>query len=173
MFRGSRRPVPLAISAARSISIFSTATFHWIQDHERLFAELQRCLATPEAALEAQCGGGPNLAAHPRARRRARAGTARFRSQFVGWQEPWHFASPDETEHRLRRVGFRAAHCWLEHAPTTFPDADRFRDFVETVVLRPYLARALGARICARDISTRWSPPRPMTIRRSLSTTGD
>ena len=119
--------------------IFSTATFHWIRDHERLFAELHCALRAP-SRLEAQCGGGPNLAAlHARADALARE--PQFRSQFAGWQEPWNFAMPDETEYRLCKAGFRDARCWLEHEPTTFPDADRYRDFVQTVVLRPYLAK--------------------------------
>jgi trans-aconitate 2-methyltransferase len=119
--------------------IFSTATFHWIRDHERLFAELHGALRA-RGRLEAQCGGGANLAAlHARAD--ALAAEPQFRSQFVGWQEPWNFATPDETEYRLHKAGFRAARCWLEHAPTTFPNADRYRDFVQTVVLRPYLAK--------------------------------
>jgi len=119
--------------------IFSTATFHWIQDHARLFAELHGALR-PRGRLEAQCGGGPNLAVlHARAD--AIAAGPQFRSQFAGWQEPWNFATPAETESRLRTAGFHAARCWLEHAPTTFPSADRYREFAQTVVLRPYLAR--------------------------------
>jgi trans-aconitate 2-methyltransferase len=119
--------------------IFSTATFHWIQDHERLFAELRGALRA-RGRLEAQCGGGPNLGAlHARAD--ALAAEPQFKSQFAGWQEPWNFATPDETELRLRKAGFRDARCWLEYAPTTFPDADRYRDFLQTVVLRPYLAK--------------------------------
>src|SRR4051794_7663882 len=41
--------------------IFSTATFHWIPDHERLFRNLFSLLQ-PNGCLAAQCGGGPNLA---------------------------------------------------------------------------------------------------------------
>jgi trans-aconitate 2-methyltransferase len=119
--------------------IFSTATFHWIQDHERLFAELHGALRA-RGRLEAQCGGGPNLAAlHARAD--ALAIEPEFSSHFAGWQEPWNLATPDETEYRLRKAGFRAARCWLEHAPTTFGNAERYRDFIQTVVLRPYLAK--------------------------------
>jgi trans-aconitate 2-methyltransferase len=118
--------------------IFSTATFHWIQDHDRLFAELNAALRDG-GRLEAQCGGGPNLAViHARAD--ALAGEAAFRASFAAWREPWHFAAPIETERRLRSAGFRTVHCWLEQAPTTFPDADSYRSFVEAVVLRPYLA---------------------------------
>src|SRR5215204_5159141 len=41
--------------------IFSTATFHWIRDHDRLFRSLYTALKNP-GRLIAQCGGGPNLA---------------------------------------------------------------------------------------------------------------
>ena len=118
--------------------VFSTATFHWIRDHERLFAELRAALRRG-GRLEAQCGGGPNLAAiHARAD--ALAATEPFRAHFTRWEEPWLFASPEETTRRLEQAGFKA-NCWIEHAPTRFPDAERFRAFVESVVMRPYLAR--------------------------------
>ena len=119
--------------------IFSTATFHWIRDYDRLFAELRAALGTG-GRLEAQCGGGPNLAAiHARAD--AVAATEPFRAHFATWEEPWLFATPEETTRRLARAGFTAIDCWLEHAPTTFPDAERFGAFIESVVMRPYLAR--------------------------------
>ena len=132
--------------------IFSTATFHWIRDHERLFAELRGALREP-GRLEAQCGGGPNLA-KLHARADALAAQPLFCAQFGGWQEPWHFATPDAMEPLLRRVGFRHARCWLEHAPTTFPDADSYRDFVQTVVLRPYLATLSDQGLRARFLET-------------------
>ena len=119
--------------------IFSTATFHWIRDHDRLFAALRAALRSG-GRLEAQCGGGPNLAAiHARAD--ALAGTEPFRAHFATWEEPWLFASPEETASRLDRAGFTAIDCWLEHAPTSFPDGNRFGAFIESVVMRPYLAR--------------------------------
>jgi trans-aconitate 2-methyltransferase len=119
--------------------VFSTATFHWIRDHEGLFAELRQVLRRG-GRLEAQCGGGANLAmVHARAK--ALASEPRFHSFFSGWQEPWHFALPEDTEARLLRAGFRTANCSLEHAPTPFPDHERYRAFLETVVMRPFLSR--------------------------------
>ncbi|HEY2852587.1 MAG TPA: methyltransferase domain-containing protein [Gemmatimonadaceae bacterium] len=117
--------------------IFSTATFHWIRDHDRLFLELRAALRSG-GRLEAQCGGGPNLATI-----HARADTLKqeepFRRHFEHWQAPWLFASPAETEGRLRRAGFASARCWLEQTPTPFADAAHFRAFVESVVMRPYI----------------------------------
>lgn len=119
--------------------IFSTATFHWIRDHDRLFAELHAALGAG-GRLEAQCGGGPNLATiHARAD--ALAATEPFGAHFAAWEEPWLFASPEETAQRLERAGFTAIDCWLEHAPTPFADGERFGAFIESVVMRPYLAR--------------------------------
>ena len=119
--------------------IFSTATFHWIRDHDQLFGELRSALSA-RGRLEAQCGGGPNLATiHTRAD--ALAATEPFRAYFTEWEEPWLFASPGETTARLERAGFRTIDCWLERAPTSFPDGERFGAFIESVVMRPYLAR--------------------------------
>jgi len=119
--------------------IFSTATFHWIRDHDRLFTALRAALRS-RGRLEAQCGGGPNLATiHGRAD--ALAATEPFRRHFAAWEEPWLFASPEETTSRLEQAGFAAIDCWLEHAPTTFPDGEQFGAFIESVVMRPYLAR--------------------------------
>jgi trans-aconitate 2-methyltransferase len=120
-------------------AVFSTATFHWIRDHDRLFAELRTVLRA-RGRLEAQCGGGPNLATiHARAD--ALATSPEYQAHFDGWQEPWLFATPDDTASRLRSAGFVTVRCWLEAAPTSFRDAQRYRAFLESVVMRPYLAR--------------------------------
>ena len=120
-------------------AVFSTATFHWILDHDRLFAELRRVLR-PRGRVEAQCGGGPNLAS-VHARANALANRPERRRFFEDWHEPWLFASAADTEERLRRAGFGFVRCWLERAPTAFSTADRYRAFLESVVMRPYLAR--------------------------------
>ena len=52
-----REPIPVEPVDA----VLSTATFHWITDHERLFANLAAVMR-PGAPLVAQCGGAGNLA---------------------------------------------------------------------------------------------------------------
>ncbi|HSL24076.1 MAG TPA: methyltransferase domain-containing protein [Vicinamibacterales bacterium] len=120
--------------------VFSTATFHWVLDHEALFRSLFAALR-PGGRLHAQCGGGPNLA-----RLRGRAAdlirTPVFAPHFAsGWREPWHYAEPDATKRQLREAGFTAVTAWLEPAPVTFPGAEEFRMFAEAVCLHPYLGR--------------------------------
>src|SRR6185503_1458567 len=91
--------------------VFSTATFHWVPDHERLFTELRTVLIA-RGVLEAQCGGGPNLA-RVHARAKAVTSAARYRPYYEGWRDPWLFASAEETEERLRLAGFAEVRCWL------------------------------------------------------------
>src|SRR5262249_15300476 len=71
--RGYLRPssdsgIQVAIADAAALpvdewadAIFSTATFHWVLDHPRLFASLFHALK-PGGRLVAQCGGAANLA---------------------------------------------------------------------------------------------------------------
>ena len=119
-------------------AIFSTATFHWILDHDRLFRALATVLV-PGGRLEAQCGGGPNLA---RLRARvARLIDERYARYFADWHEPWLFADPSESAAQLENAGFVDVKTSLEPAPTHFDSAGDFRLFLERVVLWPHLTR--------------------------------
>jgi trans-aconitate 2-methyltransferase len=120
-------------------AVFSTATFHWILDHDRLFRALAGALV-PDGRLEAQCGGGPNLA-RLRARVARLTETAPYADHFEGWREPWLFSDPRETAEQLARAGFVDIQASLEPAPTRFDSAAAYRRFLENVVLWPHLDR--------------------------------
>jgi trans-aconitate 2-methyltransferase len=92
--------------------VFSNAVFHWIHDHETLFRRLRDTLK-PGGVLAAQCGGEGNVANWVAAVKAAR-GKEPFAPYVAGGEEPWNYASPDETAARLERVGFEDVHCWLE-----------------------------------------------------------
>lgn len=112
--------------------VVSTATLHWVPDHDRLWARLAEALA-PDGVLEIQCGEG-NLDGV----RKVIDEVARDRApQLVGWS-PWVFASPRATERRLRTAGFTAIRCWLQERPT-YPDD--VAAFVPTSILAAHLAR--------------------------------
>jgi trans-aconitate 2-methyltransferase len=116
--------------------IFSTATFHWVPDHDRLFSRLQAALR-PGGHLVAQCGGEGNVARHAR-----NIITVATRPEFIEHFEEmdmmWNFAPPDETEERLRRAGFEHVKCWLEDKPV---QPEHPYDFTTTVTMGPHLAR--------------------------------
>lgn len=118
---------------------FSTAVFHWIKDHERLFAVLLRVLK-PGGFLVAQCGGGPNLK-KVRDRAQQLIETERFRTYFEGWQRVWEYPGPELTAERLRRAGFADVSTSLEAAPVSFSTAEQYRDFLKAVIIHPYLER--------------------------------
>jgi len=116
--------------------VFSTATFHWVLDHERLFARIRAALRTG-GRLVAQCGGEGNVAGHAEAI--ATVSTRpEFADHFAGAAGMWNFAGPEETESRLRAAGFADARCWLEPKPVQPPDP---LAFISTVTLGPLLAQ--------------------------------
>ncbi len=118
--------------------VFSTATFHWIHDHAQLFRHLSG-LVKPGGFLHAQCGGGSNVARlHQRAA--ALMQTDPFAPHFSSWTEPWEFADAETTAERLRAAGWADINTELEPAPVVFDGPTEFAEFIETVVLRPYLA---------------------------------
>ena len=116
--------------------IFSTATFHWLPDHDRLFARLHAALA-PGGRLTAQCGGAGNVAEHARNILTV-ATRPEFIEHFQDMSVMWNFATPEETEERLRRAGFEGVRCWLEDKPVQPEDP---YNFTTTVTMGPHLAR--------------------------------
>jgi trans-aconitate 2-methyltransferase len=115
-------------------AVLSTATFHWIADHERLFARLHSALR-PGGQLVAQCGGEGNING---LRARAGAVVARepYRRHFRDWRAPWHYAAPQPTRARLLAAGFASAACWLAPAPR---EPEHAREFLQTIVLGPHV----------------------------------
>jgi trans-aconitate 2-methyltransferase len=117
-------------------AILSTATFHWIKDHDRLFARLHAALK-PGGRLVAQCGGEGNVARHAQAMVAA-ASQPEFGQHFGAANALWNFAGPEETESRLRAAGFSDVRCWLEPKPVQPSDP---LAFTSTVTLGPLLAQ--------------------------------
>src|SRR3954452_443483 len=97
--------------------VFSCAVFHWITDHERLFARLHAALK-PGGRLVAQCGGQGNI---------------QNVLDVVGDRPGrWLYAKPEDTEARLQGAGFTEARPWLQEKPTV---PDDMVTFLETVIL--------------------------------------
>ena len=121
------RPLPLDRPVD---AVLSTATFHWIADHDALFANLAAVLQ-PGGRLVAQCGGAGNIASV----QRVLAGLG------DGWLGPVHFASPMDTVRRLDLAGFVDIECWLSDEPTRLEPGEPFETFLRTVILGAHLDR--------------------------------
>ena len=113
---------------------FSNAVFHWIGDHDALFARLFAALR-PGGRLVAQCGGEGNV---ERFHQAAKAVTLEqpYAEHLAGWEGPWNFASAEETAERLERAGFGEVETWLEPYPITPPDPS---SYLRTVCLGHHL----------------------------------
>lgn len=100
--------------------VFSTATFHWLVDHARLFRVL-RAVLRPGGRLVAQCGGAGNTAELVAAAT-AVGDRAPFDAHLGCWSGPWNFAGPEETAARLRAAGFTDISVWLVTRPAPYDD---------------------------------------------------
>jgi trans-aconitate 2-methyltransferase len=115
-------------------AVFSNATFHWIPNHERLFARLY-ALLNPGGRLVAQCGGLGNIDAF-RVLAEAVAAEDPFAHYFRDWRKPWNYADAAQTRARLTKAGFEQVSCWLEPKQVLLAEP---RPFVETVCLVRHL----------------------------------
>jgi trans-aconitate 2-methyltransferase len=138
------QPIPLGTASVDAI--LSTATFHWVPDHDALFAVLARVLR-PGGRLVAQCGGAGNVASVVKAA--AVAGET--------WPGPWMFATAEATAERLRAAGFTDIETWLHPEPTRIEPGEPLRAYLSTVILGAHLERlpaderaAFVARVAAR-----------------------
>jgi trans-aconitate 2-methyltransferase len=132
--------------------VFSTATFHWVLDHDTLFGSIARALKHG-GRLHAQCGGAGNLQrAHSLVMDTAHS--PKFSEFFSTLTDPWLFANVAQSEERLKMAGFVDVEVDLADAPTPFPDANAYREFMGSVVLTaricPSLARRFVEAVTAR-----------------------
>ncbi len=117
--------------------VVSTAAFHWVLDHDRLFAGLMSVMK-PTGFLQAQCGGGPNLA---RLRHRANElmATSRFAGFFEGFREPWSYHDAGTAAETLRRAGFLEVETSTEPALTVLDSPEHYNEFVRNIIFRRHL----------------------------------
>jgi trans-aconitate 2-methyltransferase len=117
-------------------AVVSSAVFHWIPDHDKLF-ERMRAALKPGGRMEAQCGGEGNIDAF-----RVASGEVAAREPYAGhlaaagFEEPWYYAGVPETEERLRMAHFIASDVSLQPWEVTPPDA---RAFMRTLIVKPHI----------------------------------
>lgn len=121
------QPLPIAEPVD---AILSTATFHWVPDHDALFRNLA-AVVRPGGWLVAQCGGVGNIDNIQRA----------LATIGDGWLGAVHFETPLDTTRRLDASGFVDIECWLHDEPTRFEPGEPYETYLRTVVLGAHLER--------------------------------
>jgi trans-aconitate 2-methyltransferase len=121
------RPLPIE---GQIDAILSTATFHWVPDHDALFRNLAAVLRSG-GRLVAQCGGIGNV--------EALRGVARAVGD--GFDPPRNYGAPLATAARLEASGFAKVEVWLSDEPTRLEPGDQLETYLETVCLREHVAR--------------------------------
>jgi trans-aconitate 2-methyltransferase len=104
-------------------AVLSTATFHWIPDHDRLFRNLASVMCGG-GQLVAQCGGRGNLASVE----------AALRDMSAGSESRKHYAGPEDTRARLESAGFTDIEAWLQEEPTPL-DPEDLEPYLATIIL--------------------------------------
>jgi trans-aconitate 2-methyltransferase len=122
-------------------AVVSTNTFHWILDHDTLFAAAFEVLKAG-GRLVAVAGGQGSL--------RAVRDAARRVGVLVDGINNYADAAP--TADRLRAAGFVDVRCWLEDEQVRFPTRQALGEYLATAALAPYERGAELASQVAEDI---------------------
>lgn len=107
--------------------VFSTATFHWVPDHDALYRNLAAVIR-PGGQLVAQCGGAGNLDS---------VGEV-LEGRGLRWPS-WAFDDAESTAAALADAGFVDIQTWLNPEQTIFSSREEMAEYLRTVVLRTYL----------------------------------
>ncbi|HYI37153.1 MAG TPA: methyltransferase domain-containing protein [Thermoleophilaceae bacterium] len=105
-------------------AVFSNAVFHWVPDHETLFARLHAALRAG-GQMVVQCGGKGNIERFHELAREV-ASQAPYEEYLGGWEGPWNFATAEETAERLGAAGFHDVQTWLEESPMVPPEPETY-----------------------------------------------
>jgi trans-aconitate 2-methyltransferase len=117
-------------------AVFSNAVFHWVHDHDRLFARMRAALR-PGGVLVAGCGGEGNVERFL-ATVYSVAAEPPFDRYLADFERAWCFPGAEETESRLRAAGCVEARAWLEPSDVTPREP---ADFLRGAPLRCHLQR--------------------------------
>lgn len=127
---GSPLPIVVPVDA-----VVSVATFHWIKDHDALFANLASVMK-PGGQFVFEAGGKGNIPGVSDAIRRA-APEVYEKVDAQSWM--WEFADAETTSARLDRAGFDVVDVALRPHPVRVDDPMVMRRFLKAAILGGYL----------------------------------
>ncbi len=143
--------------------IVSTAAFHWVRDHDRLFRNLYRSLSPRWLVAGAMWRRRKYRSA---ARADDEACLDRSICSISGsFPSPWFYQNAEGAADTLRRAGFVEVETGLEPALTVMGGRRQYEEFVRTMIVRAHLDRLPGAELRGQyvsqlaDLAARDDPP--------------
>lgn len=109
----------------RGDAVMSVATFHWVPDHPGLFRRIAAVLPSG-GRFEAEFGGAHNIVGF---------GSAVERAGGPVDDDPWEFASAEDTVAALEAAGFRDIDVRVVPDPVALERGSRLEAFIATVLL--------------------------------------
>jgi trans-aconitate 2-methyltransferase len=130
-------------------AVLSTATFHWVRDHDALFRHLAAVIR-PGGQLAAQCGGEGNIAS-------IQAILDELGALEAGSK---NFAAPETTRRRLEAAGFSDIEVSLQPESAPLPAGD-LEPYLETICLSGLVEGMPKpeARRLVREVASRMPQP--------------
>jgi trans-aconitate 2-methyltransferase len=108
--------------------VMSVAAFHWVPDHDVLFANLASVMRVG-APIVTDCGGAGNV-----------SGVNHAIAKVTGVStNPWQFADAEQTAARLEKAGFEPREVRLRPDPFRCSDPAILEEYLATVVLGSHL----------------------------------
>ena len=117
-------------------AIVSTATFHWISDHDRLFTRLREALVPGGRSSRSAAAPATSPPSSPPGSSSPRREP--FAEHLADWPGDWNFASPGDTEARLLRLGFTDVWCWSTRVDV---ELDEPAGYLAAICLGSFLER--------------------------------
>lgn len=118
--------------------VFSNATLHWVQDHNRLFVNVIKCLRRG-GFLRFNFAADGNCSHFFKVIRKAML-QERFSRYFINFEWPWYMPAVDEYKVLVEKSTLRDARVWGENADRFFPDVEMMIRWVDQPSLVPFLA---------------------------------
>jgi len=110
--------------------VLSTATFHWIHDHDAFFQHLA-AVTLPGSPLCAQWGALGNLARI----------ADRLLERGIDYHREVHFVHAHDTRRSLDAAGWDVRDVWVHEQPIVMPNDEALDRYLRTVILRPLVDR--------------------------------
>ena len=117
--------------------IYSNATLHWVNDHDRLLEHVFKSLK-PNGSLRFQFAGEGNCSKLIEVVRKVMSAEA-YAGCFNGFDWPWYMPSVEDYRRLVAEVPFADSRVWSENADKFFDSVETLTKWIDQPSLVPFL----------------------------------